>query len=233
MRAVSGNRISSAMRSAPIWVGSTTLLAPAWISLGSVEGISPRAMISICGFRASRRQGDEDIGGVVGQHAGQGAGAGRCRHRAGTVRRWRRPPGTDGPGRAPRRRAFRSVPAPRIWRPPAFSSLASIAADAAEAHHDHMVFQLVDFRFHAPASQNLLQLGDGEKLDQGAGQKDHAGTAQDHQRHGHGMQIGRGDGVHLAIAHGVDRQQHHVAGVAEAPARAHEGQRSPAPRPPA
>ena len=52
MRAVSGNRISSAMRSAPIWVGSTTLLAPAWISLLSVEGISPRAIISRQGFSA-------------------------------------------------------------------------------------------------------------------------------------------------------------------------------------
>ncbi len=50
-RAVSGKRIISAIRSAPIWVGSTTLLAPAWISLRSVETASPRAMISILVFR--------------------------------------------------------------------------------------------------------------------------------------------------------------------------------------
>ena len=42
-----------------------------------------------------------------------------------------------------------------------------------------MVFQLAYFRFHAPASEYLLQLGDGEKLNQGAGEQDHAGAAQD------------------------------------------------------
>ena len=36
---------SSAMRSAPMWVGSTTWSAPACSSLRSVEGNSPRAMI--------------------------------------------------------------------------------------------------------------------------------------------------------------------------------------------
>ena len=63
------------MRSAPIWVGSTTLLAPAWISLRSVETASPRAMISILRFRLRARQRDEDVGGVVGQHGGQRARA--------------------------------------------------------------------------------------------------------------------------------------------------------------
>ena len=50
-REVSGNSSIPAIRSAPIWVGSTTLLAPACSSLRSVETASPRAMISIVRLR--------------------------------------------------------------------------------------------------------------------------------------------------------------------------------------
>ena len=43
------------MRSAPMWAGRTTRLAPAWSSFLSVEGSSPRAMIDL-----NRDPGDVD-----------------------------------------------------------------------------------------------------------------------------------------------------------------------------
>ena len=74
-REVSGNSSISAIRSAPIWVGSTTLLAPACISLRSVEHRIAAGDDLDLRVEAARAERDEHVGGVVGQHAGQRAGA--------------------------------------------------------------------------------------------------------------------------------------------------------------
>ena len=175
------------MRSAPIWVGITTRLAPACSSLPSVEGSSPRAMISMLGIEAARRQGDEDIGGVVGQHAGQDAGPRDAGFRKAAF--------IGGVAHQAEIAQFAHLGGALFilldhheFGAAGLQLLGQHEADAAEADHDHMVFQFVDFRFHALDPEYLLQLGDGEKLHQGAGQQDHAGAAQDHGAHGHGMQ---------------------------------------------
>jgi hypothetical protein len=85
--------------------------------------------------------------------------------------------------------------------------------------------QLVDAALHAVCSKNLPELQDGEELDQGAGQQDHAGTTEHHGRDGDGVEIRGVDRPDFAVADAVDGEQHHVGGVAEAPARRHIGKR--------
>ncbi len=62
------------MRSAPMWVGSTTLSAPAWISLLSVLGSSPRAMICSLGFRLRALRVMNTLAASFGQDGGQDLG---------------------------------------------------------------------------------------------------------------------------------------------------------------
>jgi len=65
--------------------------------------------------------------------------------------------------------------------------------------------------------EKLLELGNRDELDQRAGLENHAGTAEHDEEDRIGAEERGVDRPDLVIAHGEDRDDHHVDGVPHAP----------------
>ncbi len=96
-------------------------------------------------------------------------------------------------------------------------------AEAAEAADDDVPLELVDLIVHALEPHDLVDLAEGDELHQRAGEEDDAGAAEHDQRDGDDVQRRRVDRADFAETHRVDRDDHHVEGIAEAPADRHVG----------
>ncbi len=176
-------------------------------------------------IEAPRAQGDEDIGGVVGQHGREGAGAGDARlpH---DILVGRVPLDEMQAGLARRADALLGMVDDDETGAAGLQFMTQHLSDPAEAADDDVIGELVDVLLHAARSQNLLNLAGGDQLEHAAGQEDHARAADDDQSLGNGAKSRRVDRMNLAIADGIDRQHHHIERVARAPPLRHIGERA-------
>ena len=86
-----------------------------------------------------------------------------------------------------------------------------------------MVSQAIDLIAHALDPEDLVDLIEGDELHQRTGQVNHAGAAQDDGGDRDTAQQRRFNRANLVVADGVDRQNHHVEGIAKRPAGFHVG----------
>ncbi len=166
---------------------------------------------------AAGAEGDEDVGGVVGQHGDHGAGALDAGLQQvgflGGVTKVAEIAAAGGFGAASLA-GFDDDEG----HAGAVEGTGELAADAAEAADQDVVLELVDATGHAAVAQDVGELGGGYELHQGAGHEDHAGAAEDDDADGDGAKLGRGDRTDFVEADGEDGEDDHVERVAPVPA---------------
>ena len=161
-------------------------------------------------------QRDEDVGGIVGQHRGEGPGArdpGELQH----VLIGRIPLERQKTERPRRGKAALAAVHHHEGAGASLEIEREALADPPVAADDDVAAQLVDVSLHAPDPEERLELADRDELDQATGEEDHAGAAGHDERDRDGPQRRRVDRPDLVETHGIDREHHHVDGIPDAP----------------